>query len=88
MEDILMYYVSATDAKQTFAATIEKAQHEPVIIRRQNRDIAVILSAQDYKRMQRINREDFQQFRQRMGAYAASQGLNEAKLAEILASSD
>ena len=83
-----MYYVSATDAKQTFAATIEKAQHEPVVIRRQNRDIAVILSAQDYERMQRINREDFQQFRQRMSAYAASQGLTETMLDAILASTN
>ncbi|MFM7850824.1 MAG: type II toxin-antitoxin system Phd/YefM family antitoxin [Flammeovirgaceae bacterium] len=81
-----MQYVSATDAKQSFGATIEKAQREPVIIRRQNRDIAVILSAQDYERMQRFNIEDFQQFRQRMGAYAKSQGLTEAKLKAILAS--
>lgn len=83
-----MHYVSATDAKQAFAATIEKAQHEPVVIRRQNRDIAVILSAQDYERMQRINKEDFQQFRQRMGAYAQAQGLTEAKLNALLASPD
>jgi prevent-host-death family protein len=39
-----MQYVSATEAKQTFAAVVEKAQREPVVIRKQNRDVAVIIS--------------------------------------------
>jgi hypothetical protein len=38
--------------------------------------------------MQRINREDFQQFRQRMGAHATAQGLTETTLNAILASSE
>jgi prevent-host-death family protein len=79
-----MQYISATDAKQAFAATIDMAQREPVIIRRQNRDVAVILSVQDYARMQRVNLEDFQQFRKRMGEYAEAQGLTDVRLQEIL----
>jgi prevent-host-death family protein len=39
-----MRYVSATDAKQRLAALLDAAQREPVMIRRQNRDVAVLLS--------------------------------------------
>ena len=39
-----MRYVSATDAKKRLAALLDTAQREPVMIRRQNRDVAVLLS--------------------------------------------
>ena len=39
-----MKTVSATDAKQRLAALLDAAQREPVLIRRQNRDVAVIMS--------------------------------------------
>ena len=38
-----MKTVSATDAKQRLAALLDVAQREPVLIRRQNRDVAVII---------------------------------------------
>ena len=50
-----MKTVSATDAKQRLAALLDAAQREPVLIRRQNRDVAVIMSAQEYERIRRIN---------------------------------
>jgi prevent-host-death family protein len=83
-----MYYVSATDAKQSFAATIDLAQREPVVIQRQSRDVAVLLSAQDYERMRRTNLEDFQAFRKKMGNDAQTKGLTEDKLTAILATPD
>lgn len=45
-----MKTVSATDAKQRLAALLDAAQREPVLIRRQNRDVAVIMSAEEYQR--------------------------------------
>ena len=41
----IMKSVSATEAKQRLAALLDAAQREPVLIRRQNRDVAVIISA-------------------------------------------
>jgi prevent-host-death family protein len=41
-----MRYVTATDAKQKLAALLDAAQREPVVIRRQKRDVAVIFSAE------------------------------------------
>jgi hypothetical protein len=80
-----MQYVSATEAKQTFTALIEKAQQEPVIIRQQDRDIAVIMSIEDYQRLTMVNIQEFQQFRENMGRKAQERGLTEDKLTGLLA---
>ncbi|MDH4192884.1 MAG: type II toxin-antitoxin system Phd/YefM family antitoxin [Nitrospirota bacterium] len=80
-----MQYVSASDAKQHLAAILDKAQREPVMIRRQKRDVAVVLSVQEYERVCALNREEFQRFCDRVGKGTTDRGLTEKKLAEILA---
>ncbi len=80
-----MQYVSATDAKQRLAALLDAAQREPVVIRRQNRDVAVILSPHEYDRLRALNADEFQRFCDRVAEGAAMRGLTEDKLAEILA---
>ena len=80
-----MQFVSATEAKPTLAAVIDKAQCEPVIIRNQNRDVAVIMSIEDYQRLTSANIQEFQLFRQNLGRKAQERGLTEDKLQEILA---
>jgi prevent-host-death family protein len=77
--------VSATGAKQRLAALIDAAQSEAVVIRRQNRDVAVLLSTQQYDRLHALNTEEFQRFCDRIGERAAARGMTEEKLAEILA---
>ena len=42
-----MRYVSATEAKQRLAAIMDAAQTEPVMIKRQNREMAVLLSPEN-----------------------------------------
>jgi prevent-host-death family protein len=79
-----MKTVSATDAKQRLAALLDAAQREPVLIRRQNRDVAVIMSAQEYERIRKINVDEFQKFCDRVGAEAVKQGMTEEILADIL----
>jgi prevent-host-death family protein len=79
-----MQFVSATEAKQTLAAVIEKAQREPITIRKQNRDVAVIMSMEDYQRIIRFNIQEFQQFREDIGREAQERGLTEDKLNELL----
>lgn len=80
-----MRYVSATEAKQRLAALLDAAQREPVMIRRQNRDVAVVLSPQDYDRLRALNAAELQRFCDRIGEQAAARGLTETKLADILA---
>jgi prevent-host-death family protein len=79
-----VHYVSATDTKQRFAAVLDAAQREPVMIRRQNRDVAVLLSPQEYDRLRALNIEEFQRFCDRIGERAAARGMTKEKLAEIL----
>ena len=79
-----MKTVTATDAKQRLAALLDAAQREPVLIRRQNRDVAVIMSAEEYERIRGINNDEFERFCDRVGAKATARGLTEEILADIL----
>jgi prevent-host-death family protein len=79
-----METISSTDAKQSFGALIDKAQREPVIIRKQNRDVAVMMSMDDYLRITSLNVDAFQSFRQEIGRKARQRGLTEEKLQSIL----
>ena len=81
-----MRYVSATEAKQALAAVLDAAQREPVVIRRQQREVAVILSMQEYERLTVLNVEEFQRFCDRIGEQAKQRGLTEDRLSEPLAS--
>ena len=79
-----MKTVSATDAKQRLAALIDAAQREPILIRRQNRDVAVIMSAEEYDRIRGAKNDEFEKFCDRVGAEAVKRGLTEEILADIL----
>jgi prevent-host-death family protein len=80
-----MRSVSASEAKQGLAGVIEAAAHEPVVIRRQKRDVAVVMSMQEYQRLARLNVAEFQRFCDEVGQRAQAQGLDEAGLAALLA---
>ncbi|MCU0843173.1 MAG: type II toxin-antitoxin system Phd/YefM family antitoxin [Thiobacillaceae bacterium] len=80
-----MRTVSASEAKQGLAQVIEAAAREPVVIQRQKRDVAVVLSMQEYERLTRLNVAEFQRFCDRVGAKAKDAGMTEDKLAELLA---
>jgi len=83
-----MRYVSASDAKQRLASVLDTVQREPVTIRRQNREVAVVLSPADYLRLQGANIEQFQQFCDRIAKRAKSRGLAEGELEKLHPRSD
>lgn len=55
-----------------------------MVIRRQNRTVAVVLSPKEFDRLRGINIAEFEQFCERVGQAAVARGLTEQKLAEIL----
>ncbi len=79
-----MKTVSANDPAQSLSRTVDDAQQEPVVIQRDRRDVAVLMSIEDYEKLTRERIEDFQRFCDRVAEKAAARGMTEAKLAEIL----
>jgi prevent-host-death family protein len=83
-----MKTVPATEAKNRLGAILDDAQREPIVIRRQNRDIAVVLSVADYERLRSGNIQAFLDLRNQIAAEAATNGLTEKRLNELLANDD
>ncbi len=81
-----MRYISAAEAKQNLAATVEATQHGPVVIRRRGRDCAVLISTQEHDRLCGLAVADFETFCDRAGAKAIALGLNQRKFATLLKS--
>jgi prevent-host-death family protein len=79
-----MQFVSATEAKQTFGTIIDRVQREPIVIQKKNRDVAVIMSVEDYQRITKSNIQEFQEFRANIGRKAEKRGLTEEILQELL----
>ena len=83
-----MKTVPATEAKNRLGAILDDAQHEPIVISRQERDIAVVLSMADYERLRSGNIQAFLDLRNQVAAEAAANGLTEERLNELLADDD
>jgi prevent-host-death family protein len=77
--------VSATHAKQQFAALLDTAQREPVRIQRHERDVAVLISAEEYDRLHKDRWSEFNRLAAIASEQAKAKGLTEKSLAEILA---
>ena len=80
-----MKSVAATEAKNRLGAILDEAQREPIVIRRQDRDIAVVMSMADYERLKSGNVRAFLELRNEVATQAAAAGLTEDRLAKLLA---
>ncbi|MDR2838763.1 MAG: type II toxin-antitoxin system Phd/YefM family antitoxin [Azonexus sp.] len=79
-----MRTATASEARQGFAEIIESVWREPVVIQRQKRDVAVIMSMAEYERLSNLNVAEFQRFCDRVGAKATAAGMTEEVLRELL----
>jgi antitoxin Phd len=79
-----MKTVSATEAKQRLAALLDAAQREPVLIRRHDRDVAVIMSAEEYERIRGANVAELDRLCERVSQQAVERGLTDEILADLL----
>ena len=84
-----MKYVSTTELDRGAATLVASAQQEPLTIREGERDVAVLLSAEAYRKLARREAvEELKILCDRVGARAAEQGLTDEKLAELLVEDD
>jgi antitoxin Phd len=79
-----MRYFSATQAKQAFGTALDAAQREPVVIRKQNRDVAVLLSAEEYDKLRGLRIAAFDALCDRIAARAKARGLDDAAYAALM----
>jgi prevent-host-death family protein len=80
-----MTTISATEAKQRFAALLDAAQREPVRIQRNNRDIAVLVSIEDFEEMRKNRWSEVNRLMDLASAQTKSNGFKEEDLQTILA---
>ena len=83
-----MRTVTASEARQSLAEIIDAARREPIIIQRQKRDVAVVMSIDEYERLVNLNVAEFQRFSDRVGAKAQEAGMTEEVLQGLLSSED
>ena len=83
-----MIAYSASEAKQNFAAMLDAAAREPVVIRRHDRDVAMVISPERYRKLHRLNVDEFNRLADAIGAEAEKNGMTDEVLARLLASDD
>jgi len=64
---------------------IDAAQREPVRIQRHERDVAVLVSAEEWERIHQLRVRELIRFTEETGRYAESQGMTEELLEQLLA---
>ncbi|MCK9589572.1 MAG: type II toxin-antitoxin system Phd/YefM family antitoxin, partial [Terrimicrobiaceae bacterium] len=62
-----MLTLSANEAKQSLGRILDAVQREPVMIRKHNREAAVVMSPAEYDRLRGINVAEFSAFCDRVG---------------------
>jgi len=80
-----MKRIAATEAKNRLGAILDDAQREPIVIQRQERDIAVVVSIAEFERMRASNVNAFLEASKAVASEAKAKGLTGKKLASLLA---
>jgi len=83
-----MHTVTVSEARRGLADVIKAVRREPIVIQRQKRDVAVVMSMQEYERLARLNVAEFQRFCDRVGGNAADARMTEAVMRELLSRED
>ncbi len=79
-----MKTVSAAEARARFETVLDESQRAPVVIRDQDRDLAVVLSIADYERLRGGAVQAFLDLRNQVAREAGVAGLTQERLSELL----
>ncbi|KAF0096497.1 MAG: hypothetical protein FD128_2581 [Hyphomonadaceae bacterium] len=80
-----MQTFTANDAKTRFGEFLDLVQREPVQVKRHDRVVGVMVSAQDYEAMRAYYADRLRQTLRESAEGAAAAGLTEEQLADLLA---
>lgn len=83
-----MKSINETDLQSRFSEILDTAQQQPIVIRREGKDMAAIVSIADYERLRLANIRSFFDLRQEVAREATTSGLTEEGLAELLSDLD
>ena len=79
-----MRYTTDPNVEPKLATLLDAAQREPVIIERDQQEVAVLVSAREYDRLSGKATRKFNEFCDSIADKAAARGLIEEKLDEFL----
>jgi len=83
-----MQTFTANEAKIRFGELIDRVQREPIQVTRHNRVVGVMVSAEDYHAMREFYADRLRRSLKQSAEEAASKGLTEEKLEQLLADED
>jgi prevent-host-death family protein len=83
-----MKEINAREAKNQFGQLLESAQRSPVRVTRHGRSAGVLMSEEQYQRLLGLAWDRLASTVESLRAEAATEGLTEGKLAELLADED
>jgi prevent-host-death family protein len=79
--------IDEAEAQARFDEILDEAQQQPIVIRRQGRGVAAIVSTADYERLRALNVQSFLGLSEEVAREAAANGLTETGLADLLGDS-
>lgn len=82
-----MKSIDEAEAQARLDEILDEAQQQPIVIRRQARDVAAIVSARDYERLRALNVQSFLDLREEVAREAATNGLTTKTLTDLLGGS-
>lgn len=80
-----MKTIPISETNDRLDSILDAVKQEPVVIRKEDEDVAVVLSMAEYERLRAGNIRAFLDLRNEVAAQAAANGLTEARLADLLA---
>lgn len=82
--DHSMKIMTISEAERAFDAVLESLADDSVVLKRGERDVAVVISIDDYEKLRRLKVEELLALCEEVGRDAEARGLTEERLAELL----
>jgi hypothetical protein len=83
-----MKVMTIAEAQASFDKVLESLANDSVVLKRDERNVAAVISIEDYERLRRLKVEEFLTLCEQVGRQAEARGLTEEKLAELLRNDD